>query len=65
MTKMILAAMLAATLSACVALPNPVVDAQPITNAQGSNPVRSPFGAVVTGRDWNNQPSEARGSDGY
>ena len=63
MMKMIFAALLSVILSACGALPNQVIDAQPITNVQGGNVVRSAFGAVVTGRDWNAQPSESRGPD--
>ena len=39
-----------------------VVDATP-AKATFAPQVKSGFGAVVTGRDWNNQPSESGGGE--
>lgn len=52
-----LVAMLA---SACSPLPPQVVDAVPVL--QGGVPLHSGMGAIVTGRDWNNQAPDSKGN---
>lgn len=51
-----------AVLAACVPLPSQPVDAAAVT--QGGAQLTSAFGAKITGRDWNAQPSEALGNQG-
>lgn len=58
-----LSLMIATFLAACTPLqPRLPVDAAPVTSPNGGQ-VMTAMGAVLTGRDWNNQPSEAKGND--
>lgn len=50
-----------AALAGCAVPPELPVDAAPVL--QGGSPLKSAFGASVTGRDWNHEPSESKGRD--
>lgn len=56
--KTVLSFVVLVSLSACAQIPAQKIDAAQVV--QGGAPLRSAQGAFVTGRDWNNQPSEAR-----
>jgi hypothetical protein len=60
MKKILFVAVAVVAISACAQLPAPKVDAGPVN----AGSLKSAFGATVTGRDWNAQPSESRGTAG-